>query len=192
MEDLKKLMEKNAGDLIEKKDNQDAEVFTYKPNEDKSLKDQAKDFVGTMAVSNAVKDEKLVEDLTEKAKEELKENATANLKEEKAKSKQADITLQSAEYGVFEGVATYAGIKKPLPKKMQAILFSILCGIQTIVLIVFGTPVSIVNILLDCADSIVKKMSSVAKSAVWLVVVVAIGIAIAITLIVLKNKGVIP
>lgn len=192
MEDLKKLMEKNAGDLIEKKDNQDAEVFTYKPNEDKSLKDQAKDFVGTMAVSNAVKDEKLVEDLTEKAKEELKESATANLKEEKAKSKQADITLQSAEYGVFEGVATYAGIKKPLPKKMQAVLFVILSVIQTAFLIIIGTPISIINILADCIDSVVKKLSTIAKSSMWLVLLLLVSIIVAVVLIILKNNAIIP
>ena len=70
----------------------------------------------------------------EEYKEELKENATANLKEEKAKSKKADINLQSAEYGVFEGVATYAGIKKPLPKKMQSVLYTVLAFLQMILL----------------------------------------------------------
>ena len=145
-----------------------------------------------MAVSNAVKDEALVGDLTEKAKEELRQSATANLKQEKAKSKQADITLQSAEYGVFEGVATYAGIKKPLPDKMQKVLFGMLCVIQTLVLFIVGTPVSILNILLDCADSVVKKMSTVAKSAVWLVIISLVLLAVAIVIISLKNNGIIP
>lgn len=189
MEELDKIINERANALVEKKEEKE---FEYKPNEDKSLKEQAKDFVGTMAVSNAVKDEKLVEDLTEKAKEELKESATANLKEEKAKSKKADINLQSAEYGVFEGVATYAGIKKPLPKKMQAVLFVILSVIQTAFLIIIGTPISIINILADCIDSVVKKLSTIAKSSMWLVLLLLVAIIIAVVLIILKNNAIIP
>ena len=144
-----------------------------------------------MAVKQAVEDTELVEDLTEKAKEELKQSATANLKEEKAKSKQADISLQNAEYGVFEGVATYAGIKKPLPKKMQAVLFVILSIIQTVFLIVIGTPVSVINIMADCIDSVVKKLSSIAKSSMWLVLLILIVLVVGIVLIVLENNEVI-
>lgn len=189
MEELDKLVEVRAKALVEKGE---TEKFEFKPNEERSLKEQAKDFVGSMAVSNAVKDEELVEDLTEKAKEELKESATATLKEERAKNKQADISLQSAEYGVFEGVATYAGIKKPLPKKMQAILFVILSAIQTLFLVLIGTPVSIINILADCIDSVVKKLSSIAKSSMWLVLILLIAMAVAITLVILKKNSVIP
>ena len=52
MEELDKIINERANALVEKKEEKE---FEYKPNEDKSLKDQAKDFVGTMAVSNAYK-----------------------------------------------------------------------------------------------------------------------------------------
>lgn len=168
------------------------EVKEFVPSEEKSLKEQAKDFVGAMAVKQAVEDTELVEDLTEKAKEELKESATANLKEEKAKSKQADISLQNAEYGVFEGVATYAGIKKPLPKKMQVVLFAILSIIQTVFLILIGTPISIINIMADCIDSVVKKLSSIAKSSMWLVLLILVALVVGFAYLILKNNGIIP
>ncbi len=189
MEELDKIISDKANALIEKRENNE---FDYNPNEEKSLKEQAKDFVGAMAVKNAVEDTELVEDLTEKAKEELKQSATANLKEEKAKSKQADINLQSAEYGVFEGVATYAGIKKPLPKKMQVVLFAILSVIQTLFLIIIGTPISIINIIADCIDSVVKKLSSIAKSSMWLVLILLLVIVVAVVLMILKKNQVIP
>jgi hypothetical protein len=192
VEELDEIINQRANAIIENNDNAEIKEFEFKPNEEKSLKDQAKDFVGAMAVQQAVKDTELVEDLTEKAKEELIENATANLKEEKAKSKQADISLQSAEYGVFEGVATYAGIKKPLPKKMQAILFVILSIIQTAFLIIIGTPISIINILADCIDSVVKKLSTIAKSSMWLVLVLLIALIVGIVLIILKKNAIIP
>lgn len=192
MEELDEIISQRANAIIENNENAEIKEFEFKPNEEKSLKDQAKDFVGAMAVQQAVKDTELVEDLTEKAKEELIENATANLKEEKAKSKQADISLQSAEYGVFEGVATYAGIKKPLPKKMQAILFVILSIIQTAFLIIIGTPISIINILADCIDSVVKKLSTIAKSSMWLVLVLLIALIVGIVLIILKKNAIIP
>lgn len=182
------LITEKIDNLVEKKDNNS---FEFKPNDEKSLKDQAKDFVGAMAVSNAIKDDDLVNDLTKKTKEELKEEATANLKEEKAKNTKADIDLQKAQYGVFEGVATYAGIKKPLPKKMQAVLFVILSIIQTTFLIVIGTPISIINILADCIDSVVKKLSSIAKSSMWLVLIMIIAILIVVCLIILKKNQII-
>ena len=51
---------------------------------------------------------------------------------EKAKAKRADVEMQNAEYESFSGVATYAGIKKPLPKKMQKVLFTTLSFFQMI------------------------------------------------------------
>ena len=135
----------------------------------KSLSEQAKDFVGVMATKKAVEDKGLVEDLTVKKIKEIQFNADANLKKEEADSKKADKDLQEANYGVYEGVANYAGIKKPLPQTMQKVLFSILSGLQMVFLILFGVPTSIINIIADCIDMIVKKLSSITKSAKWLV-----------------------
>lgn len=131
----------------------------------KSLTEQAKDIVGVMATQKAIEDEGLVDDVTGLKKEELKAGATASLKKEQASSKQAEVELQKSNYGVYEGVATYAGIKRPLPRVMQNVLFTLLAIVQIIILIVVGIPTSIINIVADCIDSIVLKLSNIAKSA---------------------------
>ena len=83
------------------------------------------------------------------AENDAKKAASAD---KKAESKKSDIKLQEADYGVFSGVATYAGIKKPLPLKMQKILFTILSAIQTLWLLFIGTLTSIATITCDCFD----------------------------------------
>jgi hypothetical protein len=187
---LEEMISKKADELLLKKE-QDAQMPKIEQQEQKSFKEQAKDFVGAMAVNTAINDEALVNDLAEKAKEELSESAQANLKQERAKNKQADTDLQNAEYGVFEGVANYAGIKKPLPNKMQKVLFSILAIIQTIFLIVLGTPISIINIFADCIDSVIKKLASIAKSSVTIVLAFLALAAIWAILSLLKQYGII-
>ena len=165
---FEKQIEKQATELIEKKEASaviETPQFEVQPTQEKSFSDQAKDYVGILATKKAVEDDKLVDDITEKKKEELKHNAEAHLKTEKAESKRADSKLQEAEYGVYSGIATYAGIKKPLPSKFQKILFLVLICIQAPFFFLFGGLTSGINIICDCVDSIVKKLSSIAKSA---------------------------
>ena len=52
---------------------------------------------------------------------------------------------------------------------MQNILFAILSAVQTVLLILFGIPISIINIIADGVDSIVKKLGTLTKSAMWIV-----------------------
>lgn len=162
-----------ANELIEHKSTPSFEIekpeMKVEVDPAKSVVEQAKEFVGALATKNAVEDETLQQALTEKKKEELLHDAAAHLKDEKAESRKADKKLQEANYGVFEGVANYAGIKKPLPDKMQRVLFSILSGIQVIFLILLGLPTSIVNIIADCVNSIVTKLSEISKAAKVLV-----------------------
>ena len=162
-----------ANELVEHKSTPSFEIekpeMKVEVDTSKSVAEQAKDFVGALATKNAVEDESLQQALTEKKKEELLHDAAAHLKDEKAESRKADKKLQEANYGVFEGVANYAGIKKPLPDKMQRVLFSILSAIQVIFLIVLGLPTSIVNIIADCVNSIVTKLSEISKAAKVLV-----------------------
>lgn len=157
MDDIKEIRA-----VVKKNEEQPSIIDTEVPklkvelDKDKTYTEQAKDLVGVMATQKAIEDEDLVKDITEAKKEELRTGADANLKEEQAKAKTAEKTLQEANYGVYEGVATYAGVKKPLPKGMQRVLFSILSFFQIVVLILVGTPTSIINILADCVDSIFK------------------------------------
>lgn len=189
MDDIKEIRA-----VVKKNEEQPSIIDTEVPklkvelDKDKTYTEQAKDLVGVMATQKAIEDEDLVKDITEAKKEELRTGADANLKEEQAKAKTAEKTLQEANYGVYEGVATYAGVKKPLPKGMQRVLFSILSFFQIVVLILVGTPTSIINILADCVDSIFKKLSSIAKSARVLVVsLLVIGAVALITYIVITT-----
>lgn len=189
MDDIKEIRA-----VVKKNEEQPSIIDTEVPklkvelDKDKTYTEQAKDLVGVMATQKAIEDEDLVKDITEAKKEELRTGADANLKEEQAKAKTAEKTLQEANYGVYEGVATYAGVKKPLPKRMQRVLFNILSFFQIVVLILVGTPTSIINILADCVDSIFKKLSSIAKSARVLVVsLLVIGAVALVTYIVITT-----
>lgn len=147
----------------------------FKVDHTKSYSEQAKDLVGVKATEQAIADEALAKNVTERKKAEILNYADAHLKQEEAQNRNADIKLQEANYGVYEGVATYAGIKKPLPQKMQSILFAILSAVQTILLIFFGIPISIINIVADGVDSVVKKLGNITKSARWIVLVALSG-----------------
>lgn len=130
----------------------------------KPVDSQVKEYVNALAMEKALQDERLTQELTEKARQKLVNNAEAELKSEKAENTKADVEIQQAQYGAFEGVAKYAGISHHLPLKMQQIIFTILSVIQGIFLILFGIPVSVINIVVEQVDSVVTKLNSVAKS----------------------------
>lgn len=163
---------------------------TTKPPEE-----QAKDIIGVKATAKAIEDEDLTKGVTDRKKAEILNHADAHLKKEEAENKKADTLLQEANYGVYEGVATYAGIKKPLPQKMQNILFAILSAVQTFLLILLGVPISLINILADGVDSVVKKLGTLTKSARWIVLLgIVAGVCWAIYLVVrhlLQKNGII-
>jgi Fe2+ transport system protein B len=175
MEDIDKIIEQRARELVESGKVDEAAVAKFKPTIDfkidheKAYSEQAKDIVGVKATETALKDEELAKSVTERKKAELLNFADASLKNEEAENKKAEIKLQEANFGVYDGVATYAGIKKPLPQKMQNVLFSILSAIQTILLIMLGVPISIINIVADGVDSVVKKLETLTRSARWIV-----------------------
>lgn len=153
---------------------------------------QIKDLVNNLAIQKALSDESLARELTEKKRQELLNTADNQLKTNQAESRQADVAIQEAEFGVFKGVAEYAGIKHALPLKMQQIIFSFLSILQGIFFIILGSPISIINIAIEQIDSVVVKLNSVAKSVKRIVVsLLIVGvIAIAILIIYQKVKGV--
>ena len=174
--ELDKIISDRAKDLVEKKQTENNSVSDSAPaqikfdiDHKKSYSEQAKDIVGLNATAKAISDEHLAKDVTDRKKAEILNYADANLKKEEAENKKADIQLQEANYGVHSGVAAYAGIKKPLPQKMQNVLFAILSAVQTVLLILFGIPVSIINIIADGVDSVVKKLATLTRSAMWIV-----------------------
>ena len=160
---LDEIVTRQAEELIKRQES----TVVFDPS--KSPTEQAKDIVDVLSTQRAVEDQALVDEITGTKKKELLRHATANLKKGEAENKNADIQLQEANYGVYSGVANYAGIKKPLPQNMQKVLFIILSIFQTILLVAWGLPISIVNIVADGIDSIVKKLGSITKSAMWIV-----------------------
>lgn len=126
--------------------------------------------VSAMATQMAVTDEELLHGLSDAKKKSFIHGANAELKREEAEHKKADIELQEAQFGVYSGVAAYAGIKKALPQKMQNILFTILSAFQLIFLLGIGLPISIFNIICDSVDSAFYRLGTLTKSARRLVV----------------------
>lgn len=199
MNELEKLIEEKAKALVngEKKESEPKPVepspLDIQP--EKSYDQKAKEIVGALATQEAIKDEELKRGITDRKKSALLNSADADMKREEAENKKADIQLQEANYGVHSGVAAYAGIKKPLPSKMQAILFTILSVVQTIFLIAIGVPISIINICADGIDSVVKKLGTLTKSAMWivlvLIIVAVIWVAIWVGKFFLANLGII-
>lgn len=203
MDDLEKSIREKARAVVEAqekpKEQSAVEAFKqqveFQVDRTKSYEEQAKDLVGLKATEKAIQDDDLTKGVTDRKKAEILNHADAHLKKEEAENKKADTLLQEANYGVYEGVATYAGIKKPLPQKMQNILFAILSAVQTILLIAFGIPISLINIIADGVDSIVKKLGNITRSARWIVLIaLAAGVVWLILLIVkyfLTKSGII-
>ena len=173
MEDLDEIIAEKARQMLEKNktptntDVQDvAEVVSPPtPITPKSYDEQASDFVDAVSARRAVEDETLVDSVAQSKKKGIIHRANASLKKEEAENKNADAILQEANFNAYSGVAAYAGIKKPLPQKMQTVLFTILSAIQLIILIIIGVPISIFNILCDSVDTSFEKLASLTKAA---------------------------
>jgi hypothetical protein len=169
MNELEKFVSEKAKERLESKE---TAVSVSAPNKSMSYAEKAKEIVGAIATEEAIKDDDLKRGVVDRRKAALLNSADADMKREEAENKKAETQLQEANYDVYSGVANYAGIKKPLPKKMQSFLFAILAAFQTIYLILFGIPISIINITADGIDSVVKKLGTLTKSAMWIVLVV--------------------
>jgi hypothetical protein len=141
----------------------------FKSDESKTFNEQAKEMVGALATKEAIEDESLRKDITETKKKELKSSAEKELKKEQE-------NLQEAEYGVYKGIASYAGVKKPLPQRYQKILFTLYMILLFPFQLLVGTVFCVVNFFADCVDNFITKLGSIAKNAKILVLsVLALG-----------------
>jgi hypothetical protein len=178
LDELEKSIREKAKEIVEAQNgaSQKSAVEAFKEQVEfqvdrtKSYEEQAKDLVGFKATEKAIQDEELTKGVTDRKKAEILNHADAHLKKEEAENKKADTLLQEANYGVYEGVATYAGIKKALPQKMQNILFPILGIVQIIILLLFGIPTSLICIIADEVESVITKLGSLAKASRRIVV----------------------
>lgn len=195
MDEIEKSIRETAKAVVEARENQKeqsaVDVFNQKLelqfDTNKPPEEQVKAIIDVKAAAKAIEDEDLTNGVTDRKKAEILNRADANLKKEEAENKKAEILLQEANYGVYNGVATYAGIKKPLPQKMQKLLFTILSAFQLLLLIAIGFPISVVNILLDSVDSVIEKMGKVTRSARIIVLVALIGFVGWIIFLVVKS-----
>lgn len=188
MEDLEAIIKKRAEEIARGMAvaEKPAQEQVTPPVPAKSHIDKASEFVEVISTQKAAEDETLLDSVAQSKKKEIIHRANASLKKEEAENKNADIMLQEANFGVHSGVAAYAGIKKPLPQKMQTVLFTILSAIQLIVLITVGVPISIFNIICDSVDSSVTKLASLTTAARKLVfALLAIGAVALVVYIVL-------
>lgn len=128
----------------------------------KSFEDQAQDVATIVSTKKALEDEKLIDELSDFKKEELSEAAKANLKKSQAKSKDAEKELQKSIFGVYDGLASYIGLQRDLPKAMLKVLMFFIQPILGLVLLVIGLVVGIVNIILDGINSVVDKFEKLA------------------------------
>ena len=165
---------------------QKQEKSTTDPN--KALKEQVKEYIDAMATQKALSNTALADEITEKKTQELSLSADTQLKMEQAQSKKADVAMQEAQFGIFEGVAKYAGISHPLPVKVQQIVFGFLSVFQAILFILLGTPASFINIVIEEVDSVFSKLNSVAKAVRRIVVSSIIVIIITIGVLIFYNK----
>lgn len=156
------------------------EDLQFEVDKSKSFNEQAKDMVGAIATKQAIEDAELQKDITDAKKKELKNNAEKELKKEQE-------SLQEAEYGVYKGIASYAGIKKPLPQKYQKILFFMYMVLLFPFQVTVGSVFCIVNYFADCADSFFEKLSSITKSAKTLVLSLLVLGAIAFAIYIVVN-----
>lgn len=195
MDEIEKSIRETAKAVVEARESQKeqsaVDVFNQKLelqfDTTKPPEEQVKAIIDVKAAAKAIEDEDLTNGVTDRKKAEILNRADANLKKEEAENKKAEILLQEANYGVYNGVATYAGIKKPLPQKMQKFLFTILSAFQLLLLIAIGFPISVVNILLDSVDSVIEKMGKVTRSARIIVLVALIGFVGWIIFLVVKS-----
>lgn len=153
---------------------------SYIPDRTKSINEQAKEAVDVFTVAEAVKDENTVANLTKHKKDELTSRAEAHAKEEQAKSKSSKVTLQKAEFGIYEGVASYAGIKKSLPRVLMLPLMIPLMVVVGILLFVIGTLTAIINIAIDSVNSIIIRFSELTENSKKAIKNIGIGTAVVV------------
>ena len=171
-------------EIIVKEEAVKVPTLQFEVDTSKTFSEQAKDVVGAMATAKAIQDEKLVKNVTEAKKDELSSRAEAEAKSEKAKTKDAEKKLQESTFGIYEGVASYIGLKRALPERMLKILMLFIQPIVGIFITVIGLPISIIAICMDGINVLAEKFAAISENAkrivkaLWWIALVVIGILV--------------
>lgn len=154
-------------------------------DQSKSFEERTQDVVTVLATKKALEDEGLVKDITDLKKDELTEHAKASFKKGQAKSQVAEKDLQEALFGVYEGLASYMGLKRPIPKRMLKVLMFFVQPTLGTLILVSGLIVGTINVLMDGVNSIAEKFATlsaitqkIVKSLFWIIIAAVILLAI--------------
>jgi len=157
----------------------------------KSFEEQAQDVATVIATKKALEDEGLVKEITDLKKDELTEAAKASYKKGQAKNQDAEVSLQKSLFGVYEGLASYMGIKRDLPKRMLKVLMFFVQPILGVLLLASGLIVGTINILMDGVNSIAEKFATLSqitqklvKSLFW--IIIAAGVLLSVNYILMR------
>ena len=151
----------------------------------KSLEEQAMDVAGAAATFEALKSEDTQKELTGIKSEELVTKAEARSKKAKAEVKTEEKNLQAANYGIYEGIAEYASIKKPLPDTMQKIIFAILGVLQGFIIVIFGLVFSLVNIVMDMINGLAQRFAELTANAKKIAIALFVAFAVVVVLLII-------
>jgi len=170
------------------------QLFTPKIDETKSLKEQVKEVVDYAAANEAVKDGKFVDNLANLKKEELTTSAESSLKEEQVKGKEVEKKLQIADFGTYDGIANLIGLKKELPSKTLKVLMFLLQPLLIVFWVIFGGITGIINIIMDCVNSIMVRFAELAKPArkvlFFLIILGVVALVVFLTFYFLRKFGI--
>ena len=161
--------------------------FNASLDKNKPLNEQVKQYVDAMAIEKALTDESLKNEIIGRKRQELLNNAETQLKNEKAESKKADVEIQKVEYGIFEGVAKYAGITHHLPIKLQQVVFTMLSIFIGILMVLVCPITCTINVAIEQVASVVDKLNTVTKSVRRIVIsLLVIGALFLVAFLIIK------
>lgn len=167
----------------------------FKLDQTKPFKEQVKDVAEGLTYKKALEDEGTVEELADYRKEELKSSAIADATQEKKKVESATADLQRAIHDKYESIASYAGIRKALPKKMQLIVMAFLQVIAGLFIVVFAIPVVVINVVLDMVNSVAERFATLTVHAkrisIGLGILVIVGLVVWVVFFNLKRYNII-
>lgn len=162
----------------------------------KSMEAQAEDVVGAMATANAVQDEKVAKDLTDKKADELRAKAEARKRKAEAENIKAETERQKEKRTLYEAVLGRFLIKDHLPVWLMVITTVVLSPIYLLLVLTINVPFGILGAIMDGLDGLVCRYEAVdekckpkVRATIWILLVS--GAILAIAFIVLKATKVI-
>ena len=196
--DIRKEIEKKALELVEnnKKPITDISASDIKFSVDtsKSMEDQAEDVVGAIATANAVQDEKVAKDLTDKKADELRAKAEARKRKAEAENIKAETERQKEKRTLYEAVLGRFLIKDHLPVWLMVITTVVLSPIYLLLVLTINVPFGILGAIMDGLDVLVCRYEAVdekckpkVRTTIW-ILLIAVTIS-TIAFIVLKVFG---